>query len=92
MKEERVMKKRVKKIVSIVIVILLTLMTNTAHSQIFLMDFDQGENPREPCEDMWLVIPIEGLEGDQYVPIGDSILLLASLGGAYLLTKKKKKD
>ena len=86
------MKKSVKKILTIVIVVLLSLTTHTAYSQIFLMDFDQGENPRVESEDMWLIIPIEGLESDQYVPIGDSILLLAGLGGAYLLAKKKKKD
>lgn len=87
------MKKSVKKMVSIVIITLLVMMSHTAYSQMFLMDFDQDGNPRDPVvEDFWFVTPLDGQEGDQYVPIGDSILLLASLGGAYLLTKKKKKD
>ena len=87
------MKKRAKKIVTIVCVILLSLMTNTAHSQIFLMDFDQGENPRDPVvENFWFVTPMDGQEVDQFTPVGNGVLLLAGLGGAYLLTKKKKKD
>ena len=86
------MKKSVKKMVSIVIITLLVMMSHTAYSQMFLMDFDQDGNPRDPAEDMGTIIPIEGLDVDQYVPIGDGILLLAGLGGAYLLAKKKKKD
>ena len=88
------MKKSVKKILTIVIVVLLSLTTHTAYSQIFLMDFDQGENPRDPVEveGFWFVAPMDGQEVDQFTPVGNGVLLLAGLGGAYLLTKKKKKD
>lgn len=83
------MKKRIKKLISIVI-ILLTMTTHTAYSQIFLMDMDQGENPRVESEDMWLIIPIEGLDGDQYLPIGNGVMLLSTLGGLYFLAKRRK--
>ena len=88
------MKKRAMKIVTIVCVILLSLMTQTAHAQIFLMDFDQGGNPRDPVEveGLWFVAPMDGQEVDQFTPVGNGVLLLAGLGGAYLLMKKKKKD
>ena len=33
-----------------------------------------------------------GLGGDWYTPVGDGIAVLAALGGAYLLGKRRKKE
>ena len=45
--------------------------------------------------DIGLIIPIHEVDFDQaepYVPVGSGIAMLAALGGAYLLGKRKKED
>ena len=75
----------------IVIVSVLMLMSSPAQAQIFLQDFDQTtDNPRVEADDYGFFIGPQGFDGDQYLPLGDGLLLLMGLGGAYLLRKKKK--
>ena len=61
----------------------------TAQAQIFLEEGETNDN-RAPAED-WGVVPYHGVTHDQadYVPAGSGIMMLAVLGGAYLLGKKK---
>lgn len=70
------------------------LLTATIHAQVFLMtdeDFYHSErvlhNPTTP------LTPYQGGDFDQtlYTPLGSGIALLAALGGAYLLGKKRQK-
>ena len=82
-----------KKILKIV-VIAAALMTGAAtdsHAQVFIMENES--NLREDTEDVlgWPVNPQNGYgtSNDEYTPLGDSILLFAALGGAYLLRKRK---
>lgn len=67
---------------------------NTIHAQVFIMEHE--ENLREDTEDVlaWPVNPQNGYGAatDDYVPLGDGIFLLVTLGGAYLLKKKKKNN
>jgi MYXO-CTERM domain-containing protein len=51
------------------------------------------ENPRV-ASDEWsgLVVPLNASDADQYLPLGEGWLLLAGLGGAYLLRKRKKEN
>ena len=87
------MKKTSKTFKGIVMVAmtLLVLLSGTAKAQIFLQDFDQTtDNPRVEADDYGLFIGQQGFDGDQYLPLGDGVLLLVGLGGAYLLRKKKK--
>ena len=73
----------------VVAVILFMAMSLTTWAQVFMMDGD--ENYREP-EDPSVFINLPenyGLGVDWYTPVGDGIMLLAALGGAYLLKKKK---
>jgi hypothetical protein len=83
-----------KKILKIV-VIAATLMTGAApdsHAQVFIMENES--NLREDTEDVlgWPVNPQNGYgtSNDEYTPVGDGLLLLAALGGAYLMKKKKE--
>ena len=83
-----------KKILKIV-VIAAALMTGAAtdgHAQVFIMENES--NLREDTEDVlgWPVNPQNGYgtSNDEYTPVGDGLLLLAALGGAYLMKKKKK--
>ena len=55
------------------------------------MDDEFEGTMRQNTEDFGLIVPIEGLDSDQYLPIGDGLLVLAALGGAYLLKKGAKK-
>ena len=62
----------------------------TAQAQIFIEEGDMNQN-RAPIEDLG-VIPIHGTNIDQanYVPLGGGIMFLSSLGGLYLLKRKKQ--
>lgn len=81
-------KKTFKGIV-IVIMSLLVLLVGSAKAQIFLQDFDQTDNPRVEADDYGFIIGIQGTDADQYVPLGDGLLVLVGLGGAYLLKNRK---
>lgn len=73
-------------------VLLLMAMASTSQAQVFMMDGD--ENYREP-EDPQVFINLPqgyGLGVDWYTPVGDGIAVLAALGGAYLLGKRRKKE
>ena len=77
-----------KKILSTLILIFsFSLMSN---AQVFLID-DEIDNPRIQNDEFNIDNPgSHGLGEDWYTPVGDGALLLAALGGAYLLGKKKK--
>ena len=85
------MKKTFKRIV-IAGVTLLVLLCGTARSQIFMQDFDQTDNPRVEADEFGFFVTYEGSDIDAYTPIGDGVLLLVGLGGAYLLTNRRRKE
>ena len=77
----------------ITIAALLLLLAVTAHAQVFTTDEDI--NLRETAGDMDVLgrIPYHSVDYDQanaYAPVGEGIMLLTALGGAYLLGKRKK--
>ena len=77
----------------ITIAALLLLLAGTAHAQVFTTDEDI--NLRETAGDMDVLgrIPYHSVDYDQanaYAPVGEGIMLLTALGGAYLLGKRKK--
>ena len=80
-----------KKIIAIAIA---TLMAVPAMAQIFLDDEDLN-NRAGSSEVPGAIIPEQDVTYDQfqpYVPVGEGILLLAGLAGAYLVGKRKKED
>ena len=80
-----------KKIIAIAIA---TLMAVPATAQIFLDDEDLN-NRAGSSEVPGAIIPEQDVTYDQfqpYVPVGEGILLLAGLAGAYLVGKRKKED
>lgn len=83
------MKKTIKTI-TIVVISLLLLVAGAAKAQIFLSDFDQGENPRVETDEYGLIIGYQGGDLDQYVPLGDGLLLMVGLGAAYLMSKRNR--
>lgn len=67
-----------------------------ASAQIFMAEDEL--NMRKDPEDVLsnVFIPVNGALADQanpvYTPLGEGILLLTALGGAYLLNKKRKNN
>lgn len=86
------MKKRI-----IAIITLMFLAIPPLIGQIIYTDEDVGNHPRATgtASDFNIVVPMQNLSLDQWeqelVPLGNGLLLLAGLGTAYLLKKKKDK-
>ncbi|MBR4561795.1 MAG: hypothetical protein IKO23_07760 [Bacteroidales bacterium] len=60
-------------------------------AQVFIADDEFEGMMRKDNPDFALVSPLQGFSSDQYLPLGDGVLLLVGLGGAYLLRKRNKK-
>ena len=70
----------------------LLLMTATSHAQVFIADDEFEGMLRKGESEYVLVAPIQALDSDQYLPIGDGLWVLTCLGASYLLKKRKKKE
>jgi hypothetical protein len=78
-----------------VLMVAALLLSMPLRSQVFLTQEDLDSEARGQWEDLGLIIPIHEQDFDQaetYAPLGSGIALLAALGGAYLLGKRKKED
>ena len=78
----------------LLILTLFLILAAPMRAQIFIMEEEENgrvENVFGNGE--WNNIIIHGSPDDQmnYMPLGEGIMLLAALGGAYLIGKKKKK-
>lgn len=71
--------------------LLLLAMSATTMAQVFVMD-DSENSSRSAMteEEINLIVPQHGVNYDQYLPLDGGLLLLAGLGGAYLLGKRRK--
>ena len=82
------MKKR-----TIVIATIILMAMQSAMGQIIYTQEDQGIHPRG-TGDLGVMVPLQNVQYDQwketYVPVGEGLLVLVGLGGAYLLKKKKE--
>lgn len=77
----------------IAITTVLMLASAPAMAQVFLDDDDQFDNRTRLNEgDLGVMVPSQNVEIDQYVPVGEGILLLAGLAGAYLVGKRRKEE
>ena len=75
-----------------VILTLALLLATATQAQIFVMEGDDNmrANGDMPINN-WPIMPNDNAQGyDGYTPVGSGILLLAALGGAYLVRKRKK--
>ena len=85
------MKKRICVIVTVFLMAIQSVM-----GQIIYTQEDVGTNLRAGAGDpgFGVMVPLQNSDLDQYkenlVPLGDGLLFLAGLGGAYLFKKKKK--
>ena len=76
------------------VVALSLVMAMPAKAQIYLDDEDMAENRATWLDGVGNIIPLHEVDWDQaaYAPIGDGILLIGLLGGAYLLNRKLKQE
>ena len=72
-------------------VLALLLSAGPLSAQIFIQDEEFEGKSRTGYEDFGLVVPYQGGDIDQYLPLGDGVLALTLLGGAYLMKKKLHK-
>lgn len=82
------MKNMRNKIVVILTVLLFT--TGIMQAQVFIMDEDVESNIRLGEKEFLVPVAYQGTDFDEYLPLDGGWLLLAGLGGAYLLKKRKK--
>lgn len=75
------------------------LLSMPLRSQVFHTQDDLDSEVRGQWKDLGLVVPIpieeEGAEEEdssKYVTVGSGLAMLAALGGAYLMSKKRKED
>lgn len=78
---------------SFVLLSVLTLWSGSLRAQVFIMEDDHGGDIRLKESESFIPVPYQGTSLDEYLyaPLGEGWLLLAGLGGAYLLRKKSKK-
>lgn len=84
-----------KKSIVIIIIAMLIGCFKPVSGQIIYTEEDAGLNPRAQADgDMNVMVPMQGVSVDQWkiTPLGNGFLLLAGLGGAYLLSKRKKEE
>ena len=71
------------------------LLSMPVRSQVFLTQEDLDAERMGQWEDIGLIIPIHEQDFDQaepWAPVGSGVALLAALGGAYLLGKKRREE
>ena len=84
--------KTMKKRFVILATAMLLMMSAHMNAQIVILDDEFEGQLRTGYVDYNLTVPYEGGDWDQqYVPVGEGFLTLTLLGGAYLLTKRKKR-
>ena len=86
LKKHTAMKKR---IVTILLALFMGAVPTMA--QVFIMEDDESMSPRDPESAITfnVIVASQDVANDQFVPLGEGILLLSGLAGAYLLRKRK---
>ena len=78
---------------SLMLLVTMLLMAMPMRSQVFLTQEDLDSERDGQWQDLGLIIPIHEQDFDQaepWAPVGSGIAVLAALGGAYLLGKKRR--
>ena len=80
------------KLIAIVAVLLMTV--GTAFSQVILTDEDFNHNRANTDPEFGVMVPMQNVNMDQWkqAPLGSGVLLLAGLGAAYVLRKRKQEE
>ena len=82
---------------TIIVFTLLIIALGNAFGQIIYTKEDEGNHLRleSPEGTFGVMVPLQNVDYDQWklemVPVGDGLMVLLGLGGAYLLKKKRSK-
>ena len=70
-----------------------TMLAVPAMAQVFLDD-ETSTNNRNMVDasEIGVMVPSQNVDYDQFTPVGEGLLVLAGLAGAYLIGKRKKED
>ena len=81
-----------KKIITMIMAVFVAVVPTKA--QVFIMEDDESLNPRDPNGSITfnVMVPTEDTNTDQYIPLGEGVLLLSGLAGAYLLHHRHKNE
>ena len=84
--------KRINKNIMVLLTVLL-LSIGSLKAQVFIADDEFEGVLRQGESEFVLFVPAQAQDADQsYTPIGSGVLLLAEMAGAFLLTKRKKRE
>ena len=78
---------------TLLILTLLVALAAPMRAQVFIMEEDENQRVENVFGNgEWNNIIVHGSGDDQtnWVPLGEGVMLLAAMGGAYLLRKKRK--
>ena len=85
------MKKMMNRIAMIMMAVML-MASKPVQAQIYILNEEFEGHERVEYDEWGLIAPYQGGDLEQYLPLGDGVLALGLLGGAYLLAKRKKKE
>ena len=77
-------------LLTVLVTMALTMKPTMVCSQVFLWDEESGSYRAGMSESEFNIVPYQGGDADQYLPLGDGLLLLGGLGVAYGFAKRKK--
>lgn len=79
-----------KRLITLLFTILIT--ASSAMAQVFIMEDDGALNARDPEGGIVfnVIVNSQDVSNDQFLPLGEGVLLLSGLAGAYLMGKKRK--
>lgn len=79
-----------KRIVTMILVMFMTI--GSAMAQVFIMEDDESLNKRnrEGSITFNVMVNAQDVTNDQFIPLGEGVLLLSGMAGFYLLRKRKR--
>lgn len=79
-----------KRIITIVMSLFMAVMP--AMAQVFIMEDDESLNPRNPDGNITfnVIVNSQDVNNDQYLPLGEGVLLLSGLAGLYLMKRRHR--
>lgn len=84
--------KEMKKRIMVVLVALMMASTSSLKAQVFIMDEEYEGTLRNEYSEFTLIVPFQSSDFDEYSPLGVGWAVMIGLGGAYLLSKRKRKQ
>lgn len=79
-----------KRIVTIILVMFMTI--GAAMAQVFIMEDDEclNQRSRDGSITFNVMVNSQNVTNDQFIPLGEGVLLLSGMAGFYLLRKRKR--